>query len=304
MAWLDMHLHSSHSSDGQHNPKILMKYCLRDNIYVAAIADHNTTKGLAQGRRQAEIYGITFIPAIELDCTFNGMDLHILGYWINENYPEFIQVEQNILLQEQQAAQKRMELVTELGIHLDKEAIMSKAKQGVVTGEMIAEAALADPQNINNPLLKPYRKGNEKYRNALVNFYWDYCAQGKPAYVPIQYLSLEEAVNLIHDSGGIAILAHPGKNINENAKQLFDIIQMGVDGIEVFSSYHNKSQTAFYLKKATEFGVGISCGSDYHGKTKPKIKIGCVDCNGMEKNYFYDLLKRYEKNGEESIVDE
>jgi hypothetical protein len=157
---------------------------------------------------------------------------------------------------------------------------------------MIAEAALANPKNNSNPLLIPYRKGEARSDNPFVNFYWDYCAQGKPAYVPIHYISLADAVKLIRQAGGIPVLAHPGNNICEDEELLHAILQEGVDGIEAFSSYHSLEQTDFYLGKAAEFGVAVSCGSDFHGKTKPQIRVGCVDCGGLETELLTKLMKK------------
>ncbi|MEG1205636.1 MAG: PHP domain-containing protein [Angelakisella sp.] len=292
MAWLDMHLHSCYSDDGEYTPRELMSICLKEGVRTAAIADHNTTQGVAEATKQAAAMGITLIPGIELDCVFRKVNLHLLGYWIDDTFDGFAQVEKMILEQEQKAAAKRLELVEALGIYIHAADIGRLSKQGVVTGEMIAEAALGNPQNDQNPLLLPYRSGGTRSDNPYLNFYWDYCAQGKPAYVPIHYISLPEAVALVRKAGGVPVLAHPGNNIGEDVELLSAILQQGVDGIEVFSSYHSPEQTDFYLKMAEEFGVAASCGSDFHGKTKPNIRVGCVDCRKLEEELLSRLMDK------------
>lgn len=291
MACIDLHLHSNYSDDGEYTPKELIEVCLREGIHTAAIADHNTTRGISEAKKYAESNNITLIPAVELDCTFCEVNLHVLGYWIDETFDGFAKVEEMILVQEQKAAQMRLDLVEDLGIYVDSASVLHNSKQGNVTGEMIAEAALAEPKNEGNQLLAPYREGGLRSDNPFVNFYWDYCAQGKPAYVPINFISLSEAVKLIRQAGGIPVLAHPGNNIGQDVGLLHEIIKEGVVGIEAFSSYHSPEQTAFYLGKASEFNVSVSCGSDFHGKTKPQIRMGCVDCGGMERELLADLLK-------------
>ena len=126
--------------------------------------------------------------------------------------------------------------------------------------------------------------------NPYVNFYWDFCAQGKPAYVEINYISLKEAINIIVDSGGVPILAHPGNNIKEDKQLMESIIKQGIEGLEVYSSYHNKTQVDFYKEIALEKNLLSTCGSDFHGKTKPSIDIGSSDCQGNEDIIIEGLL--------------
>lgn len=112
-----------------------------------------------------------------------------------------------------------------------------------------------------------------------VNFYWDYFSQGKPAYIHIDFISLSEALSLIKDSGGITIIAHPGNNLKYNLNIIDELIDLGIDGIEVFSSYHNKDDINFFYNKCIINNLLISCGSDFHGKNKPKIDIGVFEFN-------------------------
>ncbi len=123
-----------------------------------------------------------------------------------------------------------------------------------------------------------------------MNFYWDFCSQGKPAYVPIQFLGLNEAIQLIRKARGIAVLAHPGINIGKDQKILEGIVSSGIDGLEVYSSYHDESMVAFYVKQAEKFYILKTMGSDFHGKTKPAIKLGCMSCH--EEIDIYQQFKK------------
>lgn len=282
MASIDLHLHTLYSDDGQLIPTELVQKCIKNGIKYAAVADHNTTKGVSEAIKAARWKDLEIIPGIELDCMHKGTNLHILGYGIDYASPVFDENEENILKQEQQASKTRIRLLREAGFQFDDNMIASLSRNGVVNGEMIAEAAMAFDKDHQNLLLQPYFEGGSRSDNPQVNFYWDYCHQGKPGYVEIKYISLSEAVRMIVENHGVPILAHPGKMVNEDRQILEELIANGVEGLEVYSSYHLPEQTRFYRDFCVERKLLITCGSDFHGKTKPKIKIGSTDCEGQE----------------------
>lgn len=289
MSYIDLHMHSYYSDDGEFEPKQLIDLCLEKNIKYFSIADHNSVRGIKEAKEYCVGKNINIIPAIELDCTFNEINLHVLGYGIDYDKTVFYDIEDNIIKQEQFASKKRMKLVKELGIDFSDEVINSLSRNGVVNGEMIAEAAMEFDKNHENPLLMPYYENRSRSDNPYVNFYWDYCAQGKAAYAEVSFISLQEAINIIEESGGIPILAHPGNNIKENINLLEQIISCGIKGIEVYSSYHSKEQVEFYKKFSLKHKLLLTCGSDFHGKTKPSIVIGGTDCEGIEDKIISQL---------------
>lgn len=289
MSYIDLHMHSYYSDDGEFEPKQLIDLCLEKNIKYFSIADHNSVRGIKEAKEYCVGKNINIIPAIELDCTFNEINLHVLGYGIDYDKTVFYDIEDNIIKQEQFASKKRMKLVKELGIDFSDEIINSLSRNGVVNGEMIAEAAMKFDKNHENPLLMPYYENGSRSDNPYVNFYWDYCAQGKAAYAEVSFISLQEAINIIEESGGIPILAHPGNNIKESINLLEQIISCGIKGIEVYSSYHSKEQVEFYKKFSLKHKLLLTCGSDFHGKTKPSIVIGGTDCEGIEDKIISQL---------------
>ena len=289
MSYIDLHMHSYYSDDGEFEPKQLIDLCLEKNIKYFSIADHNSVRGIKEAKEYCVGKNINIILAIELDCTFKEINLHVLGYGIDYDKTVFYDIEDNIIKQEQFASKKRMKLVKELGIDFSDEVINSLSRNGVVNGEMIAEAAMKFDKNHENPLLMPYYENGSRSDNPYVNFYWDYCAQGKAAYAEVSFISLQEAINIIEESGGIPILAHPGNNIKENINLLEQIISCGIKGIEVYSSYHSKEQVEFYKKFSLKHKLLLTCGSDFHGKTKPSIVIGGTDCEGIEDKIISQL---------------
>lgn len=290
-SYIDLHMHSKYSDDGEFTPTQLVNMCYEAGIKIIAIADHNWVKAIDEASLQAKQLGIKYIPAIEIDCTYQGINLHVVGYGIDHTNPIFNQLGQNIMDQELTCSVKKLELTNALGFDLDKSQLDELSENGVYTGEMFAEALLKDPRYQDHELLKPYREGGLRADNPFVNFYWDYYAQGKPCYTEIQFPSLEEAIQIINDNGGIAILAHPGNNLKGQFEIFDEMVRIGLQGVECFSSYHSVEVNEYFYNKAKELNVLFTCGSDFHGKTKPSIKLGengCIDPEEIEKN-----LKKY-----------
>ncbi len=291
MSYIDLHMHSLYSDDGEFSPKELVDLCVGKGIKYFSIADHNSVKGIKEAKEYCKDKEINIIPAVELDCTVDGVNLHVLGYGIDYNNDIFDKIEDDIIKQEQGASKKRMKLIRELGIDFSDEVIKKLSKNGVVNGEMIAEAAMEFDKDKNNPLLQPYYENGTRSDNPYVNFYWDYCSQGKPAYAEVKYISLEKAIEVIKTSGGIPVLAHPGNNVKERHSLLEAIRACGIEGIEVYSSYHRKEQVEYYKEYAMRHKLILTCGSDFHGKTKPSIAIGSTDCENKETDIISGIIK-------------
>lgn len=267
-------MHTTISNDGTYSPETIIQMCHEAGLEIVALADHNSTKAFRIAKPIADAYGMKLIPAVELDCHIDGINLHVLGYGINPNHPTFDAYEEEILTQERNSSQFVVNKIRELGIHLEDKALNRVQIHGVITGEMIAEVALEDSKNDNNELLVPYREGGSRSQNPLVNFYWDYCAQGKVAYYPIKFRTIDEIIQMIKDAGGFAVLAHPGNNIKTNVDVFKKIIDKGVIGVEVYSSYHSPEVIEHYHALALEHDLIMTLGSDFHGKTKPSIHLG------------------------------
>lgn len=297
MAHIDLHLHSSVSLDGDLSPRGLVELCSQEGITLAALTDHNAVSGVPEFSWRGAQLGIRVIPGVELDCTAEGLQLHILGYGIDITNGKLMQIERSVLEMQRTLSLRQMDAVEELGILLDRDALMEQTKNGVVSTEMIAAGALVFPQNQNHPLLRPFLPGGSRSDQPLVDFYLDICSPGKPAYVPVSYISASEAIQVIHDAGGITVLAHPAINLQGREKLIEYFLNLPLDGLEVFSSYHNAIETAFYLDLAQKYHLLITGGSDFHGKVKPNLRMGNIDMLGMEDVLQSELLSALETDG-------
>lgn len=275
MSKIDLHMHSNHSSDGEFAPAELIRLAANAGLCCVALADHNSVAGVSEMHKAGRAAGVSVIPAIEIDCTYMGRIFHVLGYNIDHTMPEFHELEKRVSDMENTASIECIRLINELGIPVTLDNARAFAPHGgSIVPENIAEAALNDPALIDNELLKPYRAGGERGDNPLANFFWDMCAQDKPAHVPMDYMSLDNAVALIASAGGVPVLAHPGNNLRGRMELLNGIIASGIRGIEAYSSYHTSEECETFADIAREAGLIITGGSDFHGKAKPNVQMG------------------------------
>lgn len=283
--YIDLHMHSKYSDDGEFTPTQLVEKCEAAGVKIMSIADHNYVSGVDEALELATKKGMTVIPAIEIDCSYKGINLHVVGYGIDHTNPIFNQLGDDILKQELTCSDQKLTLTNQMGFDLKKEQLDVLSDNGVYTGEMFGEALLNDERYKDHELLKPYRPGGSRSDNPYVNFYWDFYAQGKPCYTKVVFPSLEETIKLINDNGGVAVLAHPGNNLKNNFEIFDEMVNVGIQGVEAFSSYHSKETNDYFYNKAKELNVLFTCGSDYHGKTKPSISLGNNGCDNHDEVY-------------------
>ncbi|MDR3766245.1 MAG: PHP domain-containing protein [Butyricicoccus sp.] len=281
MAKTDLHMHSSASLDGEISPRGLAELCRQNGLTMAALTDHNSVEGVAEFMWRGAQLGVRMIPGIELDCMEDGHNLHMLGYGLDIANPALGRALQEIRALQIEGGVRLMDAVEALGIRFEREKVLEQAKNGIVSAEGIAASALSLAENQQHPLLRPLLPGGALADRPLVNFYWSVCAPGKPAYQPVDFPSARQVIDWIHAAGGIAVLAHPGASLQDSA-QVDALLALPLDGVEVFTSYHNAEQTVFYLKKARQKGLLITGGSDFHGRIKPDIHVGGIDFAGME----------------------
>ena len=273
MSKIDLHIHTNVSSDGEYSSQEIVAECKLQNMDLIAVTDHNSVRGVADALAVAG--GLRVLPGVELDCTYGEKNFHLLGYGFDYTRKEFTEIEQDIFRQEKNIGEEKIHLFTKAtNIPVCAAEVFAASDGGVVTGELIAEIVLARENAVQYEILRPYLPGGSKSDMPNVRFYWDFFSEGKPAYVPVHYLTLPEAVALIHNTGGIAVLAHPGQNFAGDDSLLPGIIDSKIDGIEVFSSYHNQTTSMHYLEIAERHGLLVTCGSDFHGKHKPDIRLG------------------------------
>ena len=252
----DLHLHTNFS-DGTYTPEELSGHGRRVGLKAMALTDHDTVEGCARMALACEVNGIEFCPGTELTAEVDGIEVHILGLFIDIANPE-MQVEMSKF---QDVRQKRIhEMVARLNekkIPLKAEAVFKIANCRSPGRPHVARALVA-----------------EKYCTSLDEAFDRFLKKGKAAWVPKFKISAFDAIRLIHIAGGLAVLAHPA--LNRSDEIIPDLVRAGMDGLECFHSRHTQGVSEHYLQIADKHDLLVSGGSDCHGMSKNKPLIGSV----------------------------
>lgn len=287
----DLHIHSRFSSDGEFDIAELINRCIAQKINLFSITDHNSVKGINEATLLALQSGVGFVSGIEIDCTYEGINLHVLGYNVDGKSEDFFKLEEDISLKVMGSFAKMIDNINRLGFVIDADSVLAKANGQLPTGELIAEVMLSD-EKYYSPALSPYMQGGERGDMPYINFYLDYFAQDKAAFVPISYMSFQEAVEMIKDNGGTPIVAHPGLNLKGKEYMAEKLLDNGAEGLEVFNNYHNMEQISYFAFLVQQRNALMTCGSDFHGKTKPLINMGQFNFDSQFENYLSNSVKK------------
>lgn len=270
----DLHIHSKHSLDGEFGVKEIIRLYKNAGSGVISLTDHNLVRGITEARVLGSGLGISVIPGIEIDCNYQGIDLHLLGYNINWESSDFADLENQVAVKINDSFSQMVDNLGREGIDVDADEVILKAEGRLPSAELIAEVLLGNEKYRGIEKLAPYRKGGERSDMPYINFYLDFFAQGKPAYVKINYMSYQEAVSMIKENSGVPVIAHPGLNLKGREEVVLELLDNGAEGLEAFNNYHSPEQTGYFAGIARDRKVLLTCGSDFHGKTKPLIKPG------------------------------
>lgn len=291
MSKTDLHIHSRFSSDGTFGVREIIEKCIANGVDTFSISDHNSVRGLEEANAIATEKGIGFIPGIEIDCNFEGIDLHVLGYNIDRTGPDFKALEDDIAQKVTASFDGMIRNLHRLGFAIEADEVLKHAGGQLPTGELIAEVMLGDEKYAAEGL-HPYMPGGARSDMPYINFYLDFFAQGKPAHTPIDYMTFADAISLITRNGGTPVVAHPGLNLRGREQLVERLLDNGAQGMEVFNNYHDAGQIGYFASLARQRNVLMTCGGDFHGKTKPLIEIGSYS---FDPEYLDDAVRSVRK---------
>ncbi len=245
MKFIDMHTHSTFS-DGVYSPSKLVDYAIKKGLSGIAITDHDTVDGIEEAMKRAAIYeDFIVIPGIELSAEYNNEEVHILGYMINYKMEYLLKILQRLQDTRDNRAVKIIYKLRKLEIKISYKDVVKMAGDGTIGRPHIARSMI--------------QKG---YVQTVEEAFVKYLAKGALAYVPKHRLTPICAINIIRKAGGFSIVAHPGLLKSESI--LNYLIDIGIDGIEVYHSKHSIEQSKKYLKLAKKYNLFITGGSDFH----------------------------------------
>jgi hypothetical protein len=245
----DLHVHTR-ASDGDFSPEEVIRQAKEIGLAAIGIADHDTVGGIDEALKASEKYGVETVPGVELSSEFEQSEVHILGYFIDWHDRGFNDELHKFQEARKVRAGKILEKLHKLGINISHEEVAAVAGDGVIGRPHIAEVLA--------------QRGYVRTKDAA---FAKYLASGRPAYVPKYRLLPKDSIDMIHRIGGVAILAHP---VFAQANHLLpDLVEFGLDGIEVYHSKHDSATTEYYKKVAEELHLLATGGTDCHGVNSP-----------------------------------
>jgi predicted metal-dependent phosphoesterase TrpH len=254
----------SHStvSDGQLLPAEVVEKAAEAGVTTLALTDHDAVAGVPDAMAAAERLGVELVPAIEMSCVHEyAEDLHICGYWIDL---------EAIGPACERAQQERRDRAGEIVENLRREGF------DLTLEDAIREAGAADS------IGRPHIARAAGATGDLGPFFEEYLVPGAKAFVPRRWPTAAEAIELIHEAGGVAVIAHPYWDISEPAEVEDLIRSLGADGVETFYPTHSREQTEHLLELCDELELIPTGSSDYHGPThKTFAKFGDYETYGL-----------------------
>ena len=245
---IDLHMHTIFS-DGSVLPEDLVQLAVDNNLEAIAITDHDTTESLPFALKAAEGKNLEIIPGIEINTVWKDKEIHVLGYYIdpeNDALKDVIQShKQSRVVQIQEMAQK---LKTKAKLNITFEEIVDLASDsGTIGRPHVAKAIVS-------------KGGAHTISQAFSKFLNPRCE----TYVRRKTVTPHEAVEAIYESGGIAVIAHPGdmEIIEELAE---DLMNYGLRGLEAYHRSHSPALIEFHCTLAEKLGLIVTGGTDFHG---------------------------------------
>ena len=256
MKFADLHLHTQFS-DGTFTPEELVGHAQRHGLACIALTDHDTVEGCARAATACASAGLEFIPGAELTAELADTEVHILGYFLDTQNPVLIGKIAKFQAVRQNRIHEMVAALNQIGIPLQAETVFA-----------LANCKSPGRPHVARALVK------EKFIGSLDEAFERYLKKGRPAWVPKTKMSALEAVELIHQAGGLAVMAHPG--LNRTDEIIPALVEAGMDGIECFHTKHSAATSAHYLEIAKKHNLLVTGGSDCHGFSKNKPLIGTV----------------------------
>jgi len=251
--FVDLHMHST-ASDGVLAPAAVVAAARAAGLAAIALTDHDTLEGVPEARAAGERVGLRVVAGVELSAHEGDRELHVLGLHLTR----VSALEERLVALRATRRTRAMQIVEKLrtlGFPIELDAVWREAGEGAVGRPHVARVLIA------NGWAKDHRDAFDRL-----------IGSGRPAYVAKQRLPLPEAVQMLRDAGGLAIIAHPGPDGSRSRLEMFK--RIGFDGVEVRHPSHTVEDIARLGTLADYLGLVPSGGSDWHGASEGPRTIG------------------------------
>ena len=269
MPKIDLHSHST-ISDGSYTPAELVTYAASKGVEIMALTDHDDVGGLEQARTVADELGVSLINGVEISVTWNKRTIHIVGLRVDPTHPGLLAGLESIRAGRLTRAVAIAAELDKAGIPGSLEGSRAYAKERIISRTHFARFLVA-----------------QGYAKDVKTVFKKFLVKGKPGHVSHQWADMGEAIGWIRNSGGVAVLAHPGRyDMGKTTLHgLFNTFkEAGGEAVEVVSGSHTVDQYRIFAEYAKLYELQASAGSDYHGPAHnyfdmgrlPPLPSGCV----------------------------
>ncbi|HXB58963.1 MAG TPA: PHP domain-containing protein [Candidatus Acidoferrales bacterium] len=256
MKFADLHLHTNFS-DGTFTPEELVFQAQKAGLACIAVTDHDSVEACARVAAACASVKMEFIPGAELTAEYDDTELHLLGYFLDTHNEKLLTEIARFQVVRQSRIHEMVARINELGTPLQVESVFALANCKSPGRPHVARAM------VKAGFVKNLDEAFERFLK-----------KGRPAWVPKSKISALEAIELVHQAGGLAVMAHPGLNRTDNI--IPALVAAGMDGIECFHTKHSTAMSERYLEIADKHHLLVTGGSDCHGFSKGKPLIGTV----------------------------
>lgn len=253
--FVDLHTHST-ASDGTLPPERVIEAAQRCGLAALALTDHDTIDGVPAARAAGERLGIRVISGVELSAFQGENEIHLLALHLTR-LDTLQQRLGELRTHRRTRAARIVEKLNELGIPLTLDEVLRQSNGGAIGRPHVARALMA-------------RGVVQDFRDAFLR----YLGGGGSAFVPKERLSIEDAIDIAHEAGGLAIWAHPGDG--GRRERLEPLVAAGLDGLEVRHPSHSSEDIKRLQALADFFGLVPSGGSDWHGAADGPRRLGIM----------------------------
>jgi predicted metal-dependent phosphoesterase TrpH len=251
--FVDLHSHST-ASDGALAPEEVVATAARAGLVAFALTDHDTLAGVAAATEAGRRLGVRVVPGVELSLMDGEKEVHMLGLHIAR--VDALQAELEAVRDSRKSrAEQIVAKLNALAVPVTIDAVFAEAAGGAVGRPHIARALIA------GGWVRDQREAFDRYLGA-----------GRPANVEKQRITIGDGIRLIHECGGIAVIAHPGGD--GRRERVEPLIALGLDGLEVKHPGHSGEDTLRIGALAEHFGLVKSGGSDWHGASSGPRVLG------------------------------
>jgi predicted metal-dependent phosphoesterase TrpH len=280
----DLQSHSTHS-DGALAPAEVVERASASGVELLALSDHDTVSGVSEALDSGERLGLRVVPAVEISAVDDGApvarELHILGYDIDHAGPALRQRLAEFLADRERRTMRMAAAMRELGFELDESELSARVAAGHPIGRPhVAEAVLRAPANASR--LK--HEGIDDI-GSLIRAY---LVEGRSAFRLRETPTVAQAIDAIHDAGGVAVWAHPFWDVSEPGEVIGSIDRfraLGLDGVEAFYLTHTREQTELLVERCATLGLLTTGSADFHGPDNPLFsRFLAFETYGLEPN--------------------